>query len=152
LYPQGDYESNLSLGDVDAVTWGVFPGKDIAQPTIIEEESFKAWRDEAFEIWGEWEMLFAKETKTRGLLRSVGEGKWLVTVVVSCFACRLGPGTVRSGIEPDHRPLSLSPIWRPVLVSQHHDFKDPTALWRFLGCEEHLPTDEDVSRLEQEWA
>lgn len=103
---QGDYESNLSLGDVDAVTWGVFPGKEIAQPTIIEEESFKAWRDEAFEIWGEWEMLFAKETKTRGLLRSVGERKWLVTVVVSCFACGVEPEIIRSRLESDHHPLS----------------------------------------------
>jgi methylenetetrahydrofolate reductase (NADPH) len=34
----------MQAGQVDAVTWGVFPGKEIAQSTIIEEESFKAWR------------------------------------------------------------------------------------------------------------
>lgn len=28
----------------NAVTWGVFPGKEIVQPTIIELVSFEAWR------------------------------------------------------------------------------------------------------------
>lgn len=77
----GAYESNMTPNDVDAVTWGVFPGKEIAQPTIIEEESFKAWRDEAFGIWAEWEMLFPKGSPTGKLLRRIGDERWLVTVV-----------------------------------------------------------------------
>lgn len=28
----------------NAVTWGVFPGQEIAQTTIIERESFLAWK------------------------------------------------------------------------------------------------------------
>jgi methylenetetrahydrofolate reductase (NADPH) len=28
----------------NTVTWGVFPGKEIVQPTIIEEVSFCAWK------------------------------------------------------------------------------------------------------------
>lgn len=28
----------------NAVTWGVFPGKEIVQTTIIEQVSFDAWR------------------------------------------------------------------------------------------------------------
>jgi hypothetical protein len=28
----------------NTVTWGVFPGKEIVQPTIIEEVSFRAWK------------------------------------------------------------------------------------------------------------
>lgn len=28
----------------NAVTWGVFPGQEIAQSTIIEKESFLAWK------------------------------------------------------------------------------------------------------------
>lgn len=78
---RGEFESNMTSSDVDAVTWGVFPGKEIAQPTIIEEESFKAWRDEAFGIWNEWEMLFNKNSATGKLLRVIGEERWLVTVV-----------------------------------------------------------------------
>jgi hypothetical protein len=28
----------------NTVTWGIFPGKEIVQPTIIEEVSFCAWK------------------------------------------------------------------------------------------------------------
>jgi methylenetetrahydrofolate reductase (NADPH) len=28
----------------NAVTWGVFPGKEISSPTIIERDSFLAWK------------------------------------------------------------------------------------------------------------
>ena len=40
----GDFRTNMAEGDANAVTWGVFPGKEIATTTIIEEMSFKAWR------------------------------------------------------------------------------------------------------------
>ncbi|CAO1622729.1 unnamed protein product [Jaminaea pallidilutea] len=78
---RGDFETNMPEGEVDAVTWGVFPGKEIAQPTIIEEESFKAWRDEAFDIWGEWALLFPKRSATARLLNGIGDKRWLMTVV-----------------------------------------------------------------------
>ncbi|CEH12264.1 5,10-methylenetetrahydrofolate reductase [Ceraceosorus bombacis] len=94
---EGNFKTTLEPNAVNAVTWGVFPGQEIAQSTIIEEESFKAWRDEAFEIWAEWELLFPQGSPTQRLLKSIGDNKWLVTVI-------------------------------------HHDFKDPGALWRFLGC------------------
>lgn len=41
---QGEYWSNVHEGGRDAVTWGVFPGQEIAQSTIIEKESFLAWK------------------------------------------------------------------------------------------------------------
>jgi methylenetetrahydrofolate reductase (NADPH) len=41
---QGDFESNVSDGDTNAVTWGVFPGHEIAQSTIIERENFLSWK------------------------------------------------------------------------------------------------------------
>jgi methylenetetrahydrofolate reductase (NADPH) len=31
---------------VNAVTWGVFAGREIIQPTIVEGESFMAWKVE----------------------------------------------------------------------------------------------------------
>lgn len=40
---KGDYRSNMEKGDVNAVTWGVFGGKEIVTTTLIEEMSFKAW-------------------------------------------------------------------------------------------------------------
>ncbi|KAK0548848.1 methylenetetrahydrofolate reductase 1 [Tilletia horrida] len=78
---KGDFETNVEPGGVNAVTWAVFPGKEIVQSTIIEEESFKAWRDEAFEIWGEWACLYPRESESRKLLEGVRDNRWLVTVV-----------------------------------------------------------------------
>jgi methylenetetrahydrofolate reductase (NADPH) len=80
---RGDLRTNVSKeqGQSCAVTWGCFVGKEIVQSTIIEEESFKAWRDEAFGIWSEWELLFPLTSPTRKLLHSVGEQRWLVTVI-----------------------------------------------------------------------
>lgn len=78
---RGRFDSNMSTNDANAVTWGIFPGKEIAQPTIIEEVSFKAWREEAFALWSEWERIYEPGSPTARLLRQVMERFWLVTIV-----------------------------------------------------------------------
>ncbi|KAF9959453.1 hypothetical protein BGZ72_009615 [Mortierella alpina] len=69
----------------NAVTWGVFPGKEIIQPTVIEKVSFLAWRDEAFEIWREWEHLYPKGSDSQKLLHQIGHDYWLFNVVNNDF-------------------------------------------------------------------
>jgi methylenetetrahydrofolate reductase (NADPH) len=78
---QGELESNVPPESVNAVTWGVFPGKEIIQSTIIEQESFVAWKEEAFEIWAEWARLYPKHSPARRLLEGISEEWWLVTVI-----------------------------------------------------------------------
>ena len=41
---QGECRGNVPEGGRNAVTWGVFPGQEIAQSTIIEKESFVSWK------------------------------------------------------------------------------------------------------------
>lgn len=42
---QGEFKTNLDDPEAqNAVTWGIFPGKEVVQPTIIERVSFEAWR------------------------------------------------------------------------------------------------------------
>lgn len=41
---QGDLRTNTHSEGPNAVTWGVFPGKEIIQPTIVEAVSFIAWK------------------------------------------------------------------------------------------------------------
>lgn len=41
---QDDLRTNVAEGERNAVTWGVFPGQEIVQSTIIERESFLAWK------------------------------------------------------------------------------------------------------------
>lgn len=40
----GDLQTNSHSEGPNAVTWGVFPGKEIVQPTIVEAISFMAWK------------------------------------------------------------------------------------------------------------
>jgi methylenetetrahydrofolate reductase (NADPH) len=40
----GDLRTNTYSDGPNAVTWGVFPGKEIVQPTIVETVSFLAWK------------------------------------------------------------------------------------------------------------
>ncbi len=41
---RGDLRTNTHSEGPNAVTWGVFPGKEIVQPTIVEAVSFMAWK------------------------------------------------------------------------------------------------------------
>ncbi|RKU46013.1 hypothetical protein DL546_008139 [Coniochaeta pulveracea] len=65
----------------NAVTWGVFPGKEIVTPTIVEEVSFRAWSEEAFSIWGEWAKVYGYGSESQKLLDGIRERSWLVNVI-----------------------------------------------------------------------
>lgn len=78
---QGSFKTNMTSEDANAVTWGVFPGKEIVQPTMIEEISFKAWKQEAFEIWDEWSLLYPPQSPSRKLLNHVADTYWLCNIV-----------------------------------------------------------------------
>lgn len=41
---RGDLRTNTHSDGPNAVTWGVFPNKEIIQPTIVEAISFMAWK------------------------------------------------------------------------------------------------------------
>lgn len=64
--------SNVGKSDVNAVTWGVFPGKEIIQPTVVDPASFVVWKDEAFEIWSRgWGCRYPEGDPSRELLEEV---------------------------------------------------------------------------------
>ena len=77
----GSIETSALQGDVNAVTWAVFPGKEIITPTIIELESFSAWREKAFTIWKEWQMLYLTTSPTYQLLNDIQRNLYLVNIV-----------------------------------------------------------------------
>jgi methylenetetrahydrofolate reductase (NADPH) len=66
---------------VNPVTWGAFPGKEIITPTIIEAVSFRAWLDEAFSIWREWQRIYPAQSTTSKLIYQIREDYWLVNIV-----------------------------------------------------------------------
>lgn len=79
-----EFESSEGLGAANSVTWGAFPGKEIASPTIIEEISFRAWVEEAFNLWAEWERCYPVG-KTRTFLRECREDSFLINVIGHTF-------------------------------------------------------------------
>jgi methylenetetrahydrofolate reductase (NADPH) len=83
-YFAGNWRQDFSASDeasVNPVTWGTFPGKEIVTPTIIEAVSFKAWMDEAFSIWTEWQRIYPPQSETAKLLKELEEDYWLVNVI-----------------------------------------------------------------------
>ena len=56
-----------------AVSWGVFPGKEIMQPTVVDPKLFRgAWKDEAFALWSsEWGSIYEAESVSRKTLDMV---------------------------------------------------------------------------------
>jgi len=78
-------------GRVNAVTWGVFPGREIIQPTVVDTESFRVWKAEAFELWlSQWAAIYtpsnglsqsSQEAQASRLLRTIHDTWFLVNIV-----------------------------------------------------------------------
>jgi methylenetetrahydrofolate reductase (NADPH) len=79
---ENNWISNINETDINAVTWGVFPAKEIIQPTVVDPSSFKVWKDEAFEIWSRnWAQLYPDTDESRKLLLEVQSNYFLVSLV-----------------------------------------------------------------------
>ena len=79
---EGTTHSNLRPDAVSAVTWGVFPGEEIIQPTVVDAKTFHVWKDEAFEIWREeWAALYEEESTSRRLIEEIHDSYWLLNLV-----------------------------------------------------------------------
>jgi len=66
----------------NALTWGVFPGREIVQPTIVDTYSFKVWKGEAFHLWNTWSRGYEDSDKESSeLLASIRDNYYLVNVV-----------------------------------------------------------------------
>lgn len=81
------FDTNIKIPlSSNSVTWGCFPDKEIVQTTIIGEESFQAWNEEAFNIWREWQKLYPKNTASYNLLGSIINNFYLVTLINHDYA------------------------------------------------------------------
>ncbi|TYG55053.1 hypothetical protein ES288_D09G240700v1 [Gossypium darwinii] len=79
---KGNLLSNIGLTDVNAVTWGAFPAKEIIQPTVVDPASFVVWKDEAFEIWSRsWSALYPDGDPSKNLLEEIQSSYYLVSLV-----------------------------------------------------------------------
>lgn len=106
----GDLKTNTKTQGPNAVTWGVFPGKEIVQPTIVEAISFMAWKvgshnsthlthpvetpltitysafqDEAYELGKQWANLYESDSPSHKLISDMMSKLLLVNVVHNDF-------------------------------------------------------------------
>ncbi|KAM9886830.1 hypothetical protein OXX79_013970, partial [Metschnikowia pulcherrima] len=91
----GNITSNLPIGEnhqnsKTAITWGVFPSKEVLQPTVIDYESFKAWNEEAFLLWVEWARCYKKDTEAYKLLESIYKDHYLISMIYHDFTDEYG--------------------------------------------------------------
>jgi methylenetetrahydrofolate reductase (NADPH) len=92
-------DAGMNSSTVNCVTWGVFRGKEIVTPTIIEEVSFRAWGEEAFRIWDEWRRIYPRGSATELFLDSTKSDVWLVCVIGQRFGAGTEPGSAEEEEE-----------------------------------------------------
>ncbi|CAF2353637.1 unnamed protein product [Rotaria sp. Silwood2] len=78
----GVNETNADDEQPIAVTWGVFSGREIIQPTVVDPVSFMIWKDEAFSLWTErWSKLYEPESRSHEIIDKIANTYFLVNLV-----------------------------------------------------------------------
>ncbi|KAM0749328.1 methylenetetrahydrofolate reductase [Meredithblackwellia eburnea MCA 4105] len=82
---QGELRTNSGDGP-NAVTWGVFPGAEVIQPTVVDAMAFMAWKDEAFELGAQWAKLYSTSSPaTANLIQGIMDSYYLVNIVYNNY-------------------------------------------------------------------
>lgn len=84
----GNLNSNHPNGSrANAVTWGIFPGREVVQPTIVEKISFLAWKEEFYRIIEEWKLTLKNNeaNESVALLDSLSNDYVLINIVDNDF-------------------------------------------------------------------
>ena len=82
----GNSYTNCTTRSTNAVTWGVFPGKEVLQPTIVDPAAFMVWKDEAFSLWLEiWASIYRDDSPAADVIHRIHDGYYLVNIVDNDF-------------------------------------------------------------------
>lgn len=94
-----DLRTNAPSDGPNAVTWGVFPGKEIVQPTIVEAVSFLAWKDEAYRLGTDWAQCYDSNSQSRQLITGMMENWYLLNIVHNDFHSTHGIFDLFDGLQ-----------------------------------------------------
>ena len=73
-------------GGVTALTWGVFPNREILQPTVFDPMTFLVWAEEAFMLWETmWMNLYEEDSDSYELISNIHDEFFLVAIVDNEF-------------------------------------------------------------------
>ncbi|KAJ5334072.1 hypothetical protein N7541_003899 [Penicillium brevicompactum] len=81
---KGELKTN-TRDSPNALTWGIFAGREIIQPTIVETVSFLAWKDEAYLLGEHWSKCHDAASPSRKLLQHVMDDWYLLNIVDNDF-------------------------------------------------------------------
>jgi len=81
----GDVVTNTDEMRANAVTWGVFPGREVQQPLVTHGPSFLSWKEEAFALWSDWTGLYPPESASWPLLNHIQNQWHLVSILDDNF-------------------------------------------------------------------
>ncbi|KAL8709334.1 MAG: hypothetical protein Q9220_005927 [cf. Caloplaca sp. 1 TL-2023] len=121
----GDLRTNAPSDGPNAVTWGVFPGKEIVQPTIVETISFLAWKDEAFRLGSDWANCHPAGSPSRQLIGSIIDNWYLINIVDNDFHSTHGVFDLFKGLHVENMDAPLESV-KPMVNG--HAPKDITEL------------------------
>jgi methylenetetrahydrofolate reductase (NADPH) len=81
---KGELKTN-TRDSPNALTWGIFAGREIIQPTIVETVSFLAWKDEAYLLGEHWSKCYNAASPSRKLIHDMMDDWYLVNIVDNDF-------------------------------------------------------------------
>jgi len=115
---EGKKLQNVKDDEINAVTWGVFKGKEVVQPTVVDANAFMIWKDEALNIFNNtWAVVYkpAKNDKDEDLpgdepsvqfLQKCSENLFVVNIVENDFINGDLNAVVKEFIEANAATLS----------------------------------------------
>lgn len=75
-----------------AVTWGVFPAREIQQPTVVDPEMFLEWKKEAFALWlSHWAAIYDDDSPASDVIHDIHDSYFLVNLVDNDFLRCVSP-------------------------------------------------------------
>ena len=78
-------------GGITALTWGVFPNREILQPTIFDPATFLVWAEEAFSLWTTmWQNLYEMGSDSFELIGDIRDTYYLVAIIDNDFMSATG--------------------------------------------------------------
>eukprot|EP00804_Cyclotella_cryptica_P007605 CCRYP_010659-RB/>CCRYP_010659-RB protein AED:0.34 eAED:0.34 QI:1188/1/1/1/1/1/7/50/687 len=82
-----DLRVGVEEGGVTALTWGVFPNREILQPTIFDPDIFLIWAEEAFSLWSTmWLNLYDYGSESYELIERIRDTYYLVALIDNDFS------------------------------------------------------------------
>jgi len=100
------------------VTWGVFQGKEIVQPTIVDPEAFLIWKNEALNIFtNTWAVIYKPTKNDKGeeltgdddsvaFLNKCAEDLFVVNIVENDYIGGDLNGVITSFIEKNQEAIN----------------------------------------------